>query len=340
MITSKLNLNHELYVKECNVPDIQDEQLLIKVLSCAICGSDLKITKFGNTRITEERTIGHEIAGEIVSIGAKVKGFEIGEKISIGADLPCHECSFCNNGFVNLCSKNLAIGYQFDGGFSQYMVVNKFVLQDGPVCKFCNVDPDLACLAEPLACAINGVDKAMQCFNLGKPKNSLIFGGGPMGLLIAEYLNYRKVFDITIIEPNKDRESFIKDNTQFNTLPKISSENKKFDLIFTACPVFETHELSLKLVSSSGVINFFGGLPSVSEKLNLSSNEIHYKEIVLMGTHGSTPFFHEKALKLIETYEIDLRYLITHKFSLNELELAFETARSGKGQKIIINPNE
>ena len=59
-----------------------------------------------------------------------------------------------------------------------------------------------------------------------------------------------------------------------------------------------------------------------------------------MGTHGSTPFFHEKALKLIETYEIDLRYLITHKFSLNELELAFETARSGKGQKIIINPNE
>ena len=108
MITSKLNLNHELYVKECNVPDIQDEQLLIKVLSCAICGSDLKITKFGNTRITEERTIGHEIAGEIVSIGAKVKGFEIGEKISIGADLPCHECNFCENGFVNLCAKNLA----------------------------------------------------------------------------------------------------------------------------------------------------------------------------------------------------------------------------------------
>ena len=340
MITSKLKLNNELVIEECEIPTIKEDEVLIKVLSCAICGSDLKITKAGNQRIKEDRTIGHEIAGEIVSAGKDVKGFNVGEKISIGADLPCHECKLCRKGHVNLCKKNLAIGYQFDGGFSQYMVVNKFVLKDGPISKYFKIESDLACLAEPLACAINGVDKSLKCFSLGEPKNALIFGGGPMGLLIAEYLKFKDIQDILIVEPNRDRELFIKENTEFNSVSNISSFEEKFNLVFTACPVFETHRLSLKLVSPSGVINFFGGLPVDSDNLNLSSNEIHYQEIVLMGTHGSTPLFHAEALDLIEKEIINLKYLITHKFSLNDIEVAFETARSGEGQKVIINPNE
>jgi len=340
MIASKLSLKNEFYIEELGIPDITENQLLIKVLSCAICGSDLKISQHGNPRIKEDRTIGHEISGEVIEVGGNVSQFSIGDKVSIGADLPCLECDFCNSGQVNLCKTNLAVGYQFDGGLSQYMIVNEHILQNGPIAKFSKINSDLACLAEPLGCAINGVDKSMACFTAGEPSSALIFGGGPMGILLSEYLNYQGIKEIFIVEENEIRINFIKLNTNFNVLLTIDGLEKKFDLIFTACPAVETHFSALKLIDTSGVINFFGGLPPGSIPLELDSNSLHYSESVLMGTHGSTPAQHKKALKLIELNNIDLQYMITHKFNLNEIDKAFEVARSGIGQKIIVNPNE
>jgi L-iditol 2-dehydrogenase len=319
---------------------IQDDELLLKVLSCAICGSDLKISKVGNARIVENRTIGHEISGEVIKVGKNVLGFRLGDTVSIGADLPCHNCQYCKSGNVNLCKTNLAIGYQFDGGFSQYMVVNKHVLKNGPIQKFKKIDPDIACLAEPLACAINGVEKSLQCYSSGKPGSALIFGGGPMGILLAEYLYYNNISNILIIEKNKDRLKFIETNTKFIAQQSSIQISKKFDLIFTACPAPETHSLSLDLIDTSGVINFFGGLPPDAPKISLNSNSIHYSESVLMGTHGSSPRHHKIALNLLEKNKINLDFLITHKFSLNQIQEAFKVANSGYGQKIIINPNE
>ena len=340
MITSKLSLDHELYIEEAAKPTITKNQLLIKVLSCAICGSDLKITKAGNQRIKEDRTIGHEISGEVVEVGNNVINFEIGDKVSIGADLPCLNCSFCDTGQVNLCSTNLAVGYQFDGGLSQFMVVNEYILKKGPIAKFKNISSDLACLAEPLACAINGVSKSMACFTIGTPQSALIFGGGPMGIFLSEYLYFKGVKEIFIIEQNKERVNFISSNTNFSVYQSIENIEKKFDLIFTACPALETHSLSFKFINTAGVINFFGGLPAGSNPLELDSNFIHYSEAVLMGTHGSNPLQHKEALELIESNKLDLQYMITHKFSLDNLQEAFDVARSGVGQKIIINPNE
>jgi len=340
MISSKLSIDNKFYIAEVDRPQINDNQLLIKVLSCAICGSDLKISKFGNPRITEDRTIGHEISGQIVEIGKNISQFQIGDKVSIGADLPCLECDLCNSGQVNLCNTNLAVGYQFDGGLSQYMVVNEYILMNGPIAKYKGISSDLACLAEPLACAINGVEKSLACYTTGKPNSALVFGGGPMGVLLSEYLFYKGVNDINIIEQNTKRVEFLSNNTNFKVFKSSESFQKKFDLIFTACPALETHTLALDLINVAGVINFFGGLPADSKPLQLFSNSLHYSESVLMGTHGSTPAQHKQALELIESNKIDLQYMITHKFSLKYLEKAFDIARSGAGQKIIINPNE
>ncbi len=340
MIKSYLTLDHKLILKNVNIPTIKNDEILLKVLSCAICGSDLKISQYGNDRIVEDRTIGHEIAGEISLLGSEIKNYNIGDKVSIAADLPCNECSYCKSGRVNLCHKNLAVGYQIDGGFSQYMVLNKFILNNGPIQKFFNITPDEACLAEPLACAINGVKKSIQCFSSEKINNSLIYGGGPIGLLIAEYLFYKNIKDIVIVEPNLTRLNFINNNTEFKCISNSLDVKNNFDLVFTACSVLDTHEDSLKKINKSGVINFFGGLPKNSKNLSLSSNEIHYKEIVILGTHGSTPNLHKLALTLLENKDINLDYLITDKYPLKDINRAFTKAQSGESLKIIINPNE
>jgi L-iditol 2-dehydrogenase len=340
MKISVLHPGKSFDIKEIDLPLIKEEEVLLKVNSCAICGSDLKIAKFGNKRIAEERTIGHEISGTIELIGNKVTGFEVGDKVSVGADLPCHKCNYCKNGNVNLCETNYAIGYQFNGGFAEFIILNEHVLKNGPIKKFHNVSFEEACLGEPLACAINGVRKSINCFAHGHPENALIFGGGPMGLLLAEYLSFLKVKEISIAETNSKRLDFIKNKTNFKAFDPSELNNESYDLIFTACPVLQTHKLALKHISVGGVVNFFGGLPNDAEDLSFASNEIHYKEMVLTGSHGSTPSLHEEAIDLIDANHINLRYLITHFFTLDELNDAFRIASSGEGQKIIIKPNE
>ena len=234
MKTSILNPGKSFAFKEVDLPDIEDEEVLLKVNSCAICGSDLKIAKFGNKRITEERTIGHEISGTIESIGKNVKGFKMGDKVSVGADLPCHDCNYCKNGNVNLCETNYAIGYQFDGGFAEYIVLNKYVLKNGPIKKFYNVSFEEACLGEPLACAINGVRKSINCYADEHPENALIFGGGPMGLLLAEYLSFIKIKQIYIAETNSKRIDFINNNTNFKAFDPSELNDEFYNLIFTS----------------------------------------------------------------------------------------------------------
>lgn len=340
MKISVLDVGNDFILKDVDKPNIKEDEVMLKVSSCAICGSDLKIAKFGNKRITEDRTIGHEISGTIESVGSKVFGFEVGDQVSVGADLPCHECNYCKQGKVNLCEINYAIGYQFNGGFAEYIVLNKHVLESGPIKKFHNISPDEACLSEPLACAINGIKKSLGCYSDEKINNVLIFGGGPMGLLLAEYLSYLNVKDIVIAETNISRVDFIKSNTNFKSFHPDELNDETFNLIFTACPVLETHRLAIKHSSVGGVVNFFGGLPADSGSLNLMSNDIHYKEMVLTGSHGSTPATHKEALELIDSERINLKYLITHIYPLEELNEAFKVASSGEGQKVIIRPNE
>ncbi len=332
-----LNVGNLFTVREIDSLKISNDEVLLKVRSCAICGSDLKIAKFGNSRIVENRIIGHEISGVIEDIGKNVKGFQIGDKVSIGADLPCHNCEYCKHGNVNNCSENLAIGYQFDGGFSEYIVLNKHVLIDGPIHKFKNATFEQACLAEPLACAINGVRKSLACLSDTNSKKCLIFGGGPMGLMIAEYLSHLSNDEIFFSEPNEFRRNFIRENTLFKIF-EINENFREFDLIFTACPVKETHITALDLVKKSGVINFFGGLPKDAGGLMLDTNLVHYNEIVLTGSHGSTPRLHKEALELIEKGMINLEYLITNIFNLQDINKAFELAFSGNAQKIILRP--
>jgi len=332
-----LNPGNPFAIEDVEKKAISNNDILLRVESCAICGSDLKIARFGNSRIDTKRTIGHEISGIIEEIGSNVKGYNIGEKVSIGADLPCNQCELCLNGDANKCETNFAIGYQFDGGFAEYVILNQHILNEGPIQKFNNASFDLACLAEPLACAINGVEKSLSCYQNKNINSILIFGGGPMGILLAEYLAFLGNEDIYIAEPQEFRSNFIREHTTFKPYHE-SQSDIKFDLIFTACPVVETHISAINLIAKSGVINFFGGLPQGSQKVDLNTNHIHYNEIVLTGSHGSAPRHHKEAMRIIEENFIDLEYLITHKFKLEQINQAFDLAYSGMAQKIIINP--
>jgi len=338
----------ELVVKDNPIPKVIAGSVLIKISACAVCGSDLRIFNDGNPRIKPPRIIGHEISGEVVAVGKGVSKYKIGDLISTGADIPCGKCEHCLNGRSNCCDINYALGYQFDGGFSQYMLLEPLIVKHGPIQIVKNgIEPDLAALSEPLACCINGYERGLI-----KPGSTIvIFGGGPIGLMLCLLAPIYKANKLILIEPSEERLEFAKNNIRSinhfinpienNPVKEIMNITKGIgaDLVFTANSVVKTHEQAVEVVGKRGVVNLFGGLPKTAKKIEILSNNIHYKEAYLTGSHGSTPQHHKKALKLIEENKIRLDFLITHKFPLMDIHKAFEIAKSGKGLKVIVKPN-
>ena len=320
----------KILIKERKIKNYDDIFLIIKVSSCMICGSDLRIFKEGSSRISVPRIVGHETSGVVVM--SKIKKMKLGDKVSLGADIEK--------------KINYAFGYEVNGGFSQYIFLNKKIALKAPITKFTkNISFDEAALAEPLACCINGFEKVKF-----KPNKIVtIFGAGPIGLMIGLLAKYYKSKKIFLIDINANRllkakkilkcETILFDKKNF--VKEFFDKNNCLgaDYIFTANPSVLTHKFALKIASKKSYINFFGGVSKTKSKLLIDSNFIHYNEIVLTGSHGSSHLQHKKALKMIENKKINLKPLITHKFNLKDILKAYKVSFSGKAIKVSIRPN-
>jgi len=337
----------DLRFERTTVPAVVPGSLLVKVRSCAVCGSDLRIFSEGNSRIEPPRIIGHEIAGEIAGIGENVSGYSIGDRVSVGADVPCGKCAHCAAGRPNNCDVNLAIGHQFDGGFAEYVLLEPVVVELGPIRKFnANLDFDMAALAEPLACCLNGYERALI-----KPGAVVvIFGAGPIGIMLAGLAPTFEASRVIVVEPSPHRREFVRntgvgdviDPTETDPVDEVMqmTGGGGGDAIFTACLSVEAHEQAIAMVAKRGVVNLFGGLPKSAPPISFFSNHLHYREAYVTGSHGSTPRQHKKALEFLDSGAIDLRQLISRTYPLEEIGAAFEDARSGASIKVVVHPSD
>ncbi|MCC2686420.1 MAG: L-threonine 3-dehydrogenase [Paenibacillaceae bacterium] len=168
----------QMTIKEVEAPAVPDDGILMKVHAVGICGSDIRIYHHGNSRVTLPQILGHEAAGQIVAVGKSVNKFQVGDRISLGADVPCGECVFCEAGIGNNCQINYAMGYQYPGSFAEYVLLNKMVVNFGPIHKIADHIPyEEAALAEPLACVLNGLE--LSDVKIGD--TVVVLGAGPIG---------------------------------------------------------------------------------------------------------------------------------------------------------------
>lgn len=334
-------------IQHIEMPPLKDRELKLKVQSCAICGSDLRIFKHGHDRVPVGQIVGHEISGIVSEIGTSVTDFKVGDSLSVGADVPCGECDLCKKGLGNCCEINYAIGHQFEGGFTEEMLLNELTLTHGPVQKISDgISFDEAALAEPLACCINGYEVGL----MSSGKDVVIFGAGPIGMMLANLAPVYQANKVILVDPNQSRLEKAKELGIVNTV--INPTNKDpvdevmkltagqgVGMIFTACPDVVTHSQGIKMLAKRGVLNLFGGLPKGTPSIELESNFIHYQEAFITGSHGSTPEQHKKALSLIENVEVDVKSLISCSYNLDDIHEAYEKAASGEAIKVIVKPN-
>lgn len=338
----------KIEVRETETPYVKKPyEILVRIDACAICGSDIRVFHYGDPRVKPPAILGHEIAGEVVDVGSAVTRFKVGDRIAIGADVPCNSCEMCKRGWSNICFNNYAIGFQFPGGFAKYILLNELTVKYGPVHHIPeNVSNKVATLAEPLACCLN----ALELTGLSKEDTVVVFGLGPMGCLLIELIHYMGAGRIIAIQRSFKRLKMVQQlgvpadificSEREDPIKRVLEETngKGAQVIMVTAPSVEAQEQAVNIVARRGRINLFAGLPYNSGPIKINSNLIHYKEAIILGSHGSTPNQHEVALQLLSKDMKVLERYITHEFPLEDLVKAFQAMEKRDAIKVIIYP--
>lgn len=335
-----------LVIKDVDKPECSRDAILIKVEACAVCGTDVKVYHHGHKHIRFPRITGHEVAGTIIEVGQEVKDYQEGERVAVAPVVPCGACSYCRQGMQSMCADLTAIGYHYEGGFAEYMLVPPAAVRNGCVNKLPEgLSFEEAAIAEPLACCINGQE--LSGVKLGD--TVVVIGAGPVGCFHIQLARSQGAARVILVDVSGERlkiagmasADVYLDSSREKAVEGVLEKTggRGAEVVIVACSSGEAQEESLRMVASRGNVNFFGGLPKDNPYIKFNSNLPHYKEFSVVGTHGSSPRHNLLALSLIAEGRIKAKELITHRLPLDKVRESIGITERGEGLKVIVEPS-
>jgi L-iditol 2-dehydrogenase len=336
----------DVRLEDAPEPVAGEGELKIRVRACSTCGTDVKIFNHGHQHIDPPRVMGHEIAGEVVDVGAGVEGWSPGDRVQVIAAVPCGRCEECLAGRMTICPNQTSVGYHYDGGFAQYLVVPRAVLAVNGVNRIPDaVSFDEASVAEPLACVLNGQELA----RVGEGDVVVVVGAGPIGCLHVRLARSRGAAQVFLVELNRARldlsAAVVKPDAaicgaEVDAVDEVLklTNGRGADVVITAAASGKAQEDALLMVARAGRISLFGGLPKDNPTITLDSNLVHYRELTLVGANGSSPSHNARALELIASGAVPVADLITHRLPLDGVLDAFGIVARGEAIKVTIQP--
>lgn len=332
-------------IADTPVPTIGEDEILVRVNGTSICGTDAKIIRCGHRKLQPGQTIilGHEFVGTIEQTGSRVKNYAEGTRVGVAPNIGCGHCEMCAFGFTNMCPDYSAFGIDRDGSHTELIRIPASAIAQGNLIPLAEgLSPVEGSLAEPLSCAVNGVRVA----RLKHGDIVLIYGAGPMGLLILMLALISGASEVFIVDPNEARLGRAKALGASKTLDLSNRTVKDWvmeetrgrgvDVAIVAAPVAEIQRDAIELLAPFGRLCLFAGLPSGESKVELDTNAIHYRNLVVTGMTGGAPQDYRTALKLIEARRVDVTKVISHVFPVSEVARAYDVALSGKGMKVVM----
>lgn len=345
MKVARLYAPGDLRIEDAPVPEAGPGDLVIRVRTCSTCGTDAKIFRFGHHHISLPRVLGHEVAGEVTEVGPGVEDWSVEDRVQVIAAVPCGVCHFCRRGQHTVCEELESIGYQYDGGFAEFMRVPRKVLDVDGVNRVPEHVPfEQASLTEPLACVLNGQELAQ----VGEGDAVVVLGAGPIGCLHVRLARARGARLVVIADVNQARLDLAAraepdaaiDSTKDDPIDGIRkmTDGRGADVVITATGAGQAQEQALEMTAPRGRISLFGGLPKDDSTIRFDSNLVHYGELSVFGAYGSAPRHNREALSLIADGRVRVDDLITHRMPLADVDRAIETVISGDGLKVVIEP--
>ena len=347
MLAAVLHDQEDLRFGEVPTPEITGEEVLLRSRAVSICGTDMRIYRFGHRRLEPgaKRILGHEMAGEIVEIGSAVRGLSEGTRVAVAPNFGCGACRMCQRGWYHLCADYGAIGLTVDGGMAEFVRVPKVALQQGCLLEIPEgLSYEQAAINEPFACVYNGY---VRC-PTAPGDVVLIVGAGPIGVMhikMSRLAGAGKIIIADIVPARLEMGLKLgadaaidtgKDDLVATVMDLTGGAGA--DVVITACPVPAVQVAAVQVAADHAKINFFGGLPKGSELVELDTNLIHYKELTVTGSHGCCTYHCREALKLQGSGAVDLSPLITNVFELSQINEAMAAALAGEGLKTVVKP--
>lgn len=326
---------------EVDVPVPGPTDILVKVISTSICGTDLHIYQWNDwakRRIKKiPQIMGHELCGEVVELGKTVKNVKPGDVISAETHIACGHCFMCQNGLAHICLNGKIFGVDIDGVFAEYAVVpasNAWHLPD-------KIASDYITIMEPLGNAVHtvlaGETSGTQvlvtgCGPLGLMAVALCRVSGVTKVIAAEVNDYRlhlagKVGADVMINPEKEA-----------LVPAVmkATGNVGVDAVLEMSGNAGAISDGFKSLRPGGRFTMLG-LPDQAIKIDL--NEIIFKYLTIQGINGRLMFstWH-KSTRFLSSGRLDLEPIITHRFRLNEFAKGMELMESGNCGKVLLYP--
>lgn len=335
-------------VEEVPTPKPSAGEVLLKVEACALCGTDQRV--LSGEKHVDVPIVGHEITGTVTAVGAGVKKIKVGERYIVQTVIGCGTCAMCARHLENLCEKGFkAIGYQFNGGFAEYMIMPKSGVDQGcliPVPK--TLSAEEGTLIEPLSCCVNG----MGYIPMERMENVLILGGGIIGCLNGLVAKARGAKKVTLMDVSQDRLNLVKKlglpfdnfvNSRENDPLKWAMDNtggRGMDAVVVAASVKPLVTIGLKVLARAGHLSIFAGMPKSDPIEAVDLNVIHYRELNVHGANSSAIVAYEQARDFIVGGKINGKPLVTHTYKLDQFNDAVKTQAdpSTGALKVVIIP--
>lgn len=317
-------------------------EVLLKVGASALCGTDQRVLR--GEKPVSVQIIGHELAGTVVELGEGVRDIELGKRYAVQTVIGCGECPACKRHHQIRCLKGFkAIGYAWNGGFAEYMVMPREGVEQGCLIPIPDdMSEEVATLLEPISCCVNG----LRFFPFEEMKHVVILSAGIIGVLNGLVAKAWGAETVTIMNRSQGRLDLIKQlGLPFDHLVNTSTtdpiawmkENTGglgVDGVVCAASAKDLIPLGIDLLALGGHLSLFAGVAKDDPLEPIDLNKIHYRELHLHGANSSVRRDYEEAIRLIETGGIDPAPLITHRFALEDFNEAFKTQASTEVQSL------
>jgi len=322
------------------MPEIAEDELLLKVMACGVCGSDViewyRVPK-------APRVLGHEATGVIEKAGGKVKRYRVGDRVFVSHHVPCNECRYCVSGHHTACETLHTANY-YPGGFAQYIRVPRINVERGVYKLPADMSFEEGTFIEPLACAVRG----QRLAGIREEDTLLIIGSGISGLLHVQLAKFKGVKRIVAADINSYRLGMAEKfgahyavNAKENVPQKLKELNdgRLADKVIVCTGATQAALAALECVDKGGLILFFA-VPDPTVKLPVPITEFWRNEVTMKTSYGAAPNDLEESLEILAGKNVNVKDMITHRLGLRQAAEGFRLmAEAGASLKVILEPN-